>query len=321
MIANISPSILSIEETLNTLKYANRAKNIKIKLKKNVVETDYHISKYDEVVRALKSEIEGLKDQLVKKKSDITNNISPDTSVLNNSQTETVENVENVQKEISDHFNQEIKLRKEILENEKSIENNKNIITEKEFDLYKLFKKTTNANNIEADKNKKYILQLNNDIESIHKRLNEKYGKQSDLIKTRTTLQNLISKVTKENPTGGKILIHTYKYFTSLLENMTLEHRRNLNLSEIKRKDLQINTLLDQIKARDEMILSVNSEMLKKKIPMKRNARIKSIEEIEMTPLKLPVINPNNNLNTKSLNFTPITEKVKKIASPHSKIN
>ena len=29
MIANISPGVLGFEETINTLKYANRAKNIK----------------------------------------------------------------------------------------------------------------------------------------------------------------------------------------------------------------------------------------------------------------------------------------------------
>ena len=64
MIANISPSIISIEETINTLKYANRAKNIKVNIKKNIIEKDYHISKYDEVVSSMKNEIEYLKQQL-----------------------------------------------------------------------------------------------------------------------------------------------------------------------------------------------------------------------------------------------------------------
>ena len=37
MIANISPSGQNYEDTLNTLKYANRTKNLKTKMKKNVV--------------------------------------------------------------------------------------------------------------------------------------------------------------------------------------------------------------------------------------------------------------------------------------------
>ncbi len=66
MIANISPAIKCIEDTLNTLKYANRAKNIKITIKQNVQEVGYHIDKYDEVIKQLKEEIEDLKDKLNK---------------------------------------------------------------------------------------------------------------------------------------------------------------------------------------------------------------------------------------------------------------
>jgi kinesin family member 18/19 len=39
MIANVSPSVTSYEDTLNTLKYANRAKSIKTQNKKNILET------------------------------------------------------------------------------------------------------------------------------------------------------------------------------------------------------------------------------------------------------------------------------------------
>ena len=66
MIANISPSIRCIEDTLNTLKYANRAKNIKVTIKQNVQEVGYHIEKYDEVIKKLKEQIEDLKDKLNK---------------------------------------------------------------------------------------------------------------------------------------------------------------------------------------------------------------------------------------------------------------
>jgi len=46
MIANISPSNDSYEDTHNTLKYANWAKNIKTQAFKNSVMVDYHVSKY-----------------------------------------------------------------------------------------------------------------------------------------------------------------------------------------------------------------------------------------------------------------------------------
>lgn len=53
MIANISPSHASYEDTHNTLKYANWAKNIKTKETKNVLTVDYHISKYTTIISNL----------------------------------------------------------------------------------------------------------------------------------------------------------------------------------------------------------------------------------------------------------------------------
>ena len=66
MICNISPSILNIEETINTLKYANRAKNIKTNLKKNIVE-NVNNSNFDHIIDSLKNEIEDLRHQLAVK--------------------------------------------------------------------------------------------------------------------------------------------------------------------------------------------------------------------------------------------------------------
>eukprot|EP00606_Chrysophyceae_sp_TOSAG23-5_P001504 GSChrysophyteH2.ASY1.ANO1.683.1 assembled CDS len=64
MIANISPAESSFEETLNTLKYANRAKNIKTEAKRNVLNVNYHISEYVELINNLRGEIKMLKDQM-----------------------------------------------------------------------------------------------------------------------------------------------------------------------------------------------------------------------------------------------------------------
>jgi hypothetical protein len=44
MIANIAPNSSSFDETINTLKYADRAKNIKTTVTRNVVSVNYHIS-------------------------------------------------------------------------------------------------------------------------------------------------------------------------------------------------------------------------------------------------------------------------------------
>ncbi|PRP75558.1 hypothetical protein PROFUN_09044 [Planoprotostelium fungivorum] len=64
MIAAISPSSLSQEDTLNTLKYANRAKNIKTNVTKNVQNVDYHVGKYTQIISELREEVSELKAKL-----------------------------------------------------------------------------------------------------------------------------------------------------------------------------------------------------------------------------------------------------------------
>uniref|UniRef100_A0A8C7GW26 Kinesin-like protein n=1 Tax=Oncorhynchus kisutch TaxID=8019 RepID=A0A8C7GW26_ONCKI len=64
MIANISPSSKSYDDTHNTLKYANRAKEIKSSLKRNVVSLDSHIGQYAVICERQREEIVQLKKKL-----------------------------------------------------------------------------------------------------------------------------------------------------------------------------------------------------------------------------------------------------------------
>jgi kinesin family member 18/19 len=69
MIANISPSGAQFEETINTLKYANRAKNIKTKQVANKKLVAIHIAEYKNIITDLRSEIELLKAKLYERVS------------------------------------------------------------------------------------------------------------------------------------------------------------------------------------------------------------------------------------------------------------
>jgi len=64
MIANISPAAGCFEDTLHTLKYASRAKRIKIQPSKNVVSGDKDISEYTKILDALRRENAELKNTL-----------------------------------------------------------------------------------------------------------------------------------------------------------------------------------------------------------------------------------------------------------------
>ncbi|XP_015595698.1 kinesin-like protein KIF18A [Cephus cinctus] len=65
MIANVSPSSLSYEDTYNTLKYANRTKKIKSNIKKNIVSCQMHVTGYIKMVEEQKKEIDLLKQKLL----------------------------------------------------------------------------------------------------------------------------------------------------------------------------------------------------------------------------------------------------------------
>ncbi|BFZ04114.1 hypothetical protein BsWGS_07152 [Bradybaena similaris] len=61
MIAAVSPSSRSFEDTYNTLRYADRAKHIRADLKKNVMSVDFHIANYKKYVKELEKENQDLR--------------------------------------------------------------------------------------------------------------------------------------------------------------------------------------------------------------------------------------------------------------------
>ncbi|CAH1787480.1 unnamed protein product [Owenia fusiformis] len=70
MIAAVSPSSMSYEDTYNTLKYANRAKNIRARVKRNVMSVDLHMHRYVKIIDELRVEVSELKLKLQTYESD-----------------------------------------------------------------------------------------------------------------------------------------------------------------------------------------------------------------------------------------------------------
>ncbi|KAJ3176613.1 kinesin-like protein Klp5 [Geranomyces variabilis] len=64
MITAVSASSQHYDETHNTLKYANRAKNIKTKVEQNTVDVAAHMAHYPKLIADLKNEVELLRAQL-----------------------------------------------------------------------------------------------------------------------------------------------------------------------------------------------------------------------------------------------------------------
>nr|XP_028562583.1 kinesin-like protein KIF19 [Podarcis muralis] len=64
MIAHVSPASTSFEESRTTLIYAYRAKNIKTRVKRNLLNVSYHIAQYTSIISDLRRQIECLKAKL-----------------------------------------------------------------------------------------------------------------------------------------------------------------------------------------------------------------------------------------------------------------
>src|SRR5262249_46698782 len=64
MIVCVSPSSYHYDETHNTLKYASRAKNIKTRITRNVINVDRHVSQYVKAIYELRQEIDELKKKI-----------------------------------------------------------------------------------------------------------------------------------------------------------------------------------------------------------------------------------------------------------------
>lgn len=72
MVATISPADNQYHHTLNTLKYADRAKEIKTHIQKNIGTVDTHVSDYQRMIDSLQIEVCRLKKELAAKESQLS---------------------------------------------------------------------------------------------------------------------------------------------------------------------------------------------------------------------------------------------------------
>ncbi|NWY51687.1 KI18A protein, partial [Chionis minor] len=122
MIAAVSPSSMFYDDTYNTLKYANRAKDIKSSLKSNVVSLDSHISQYVKICNEQKKEILMLKEKLreyEEKQASIPENHNAIT--LSNNQQEEIQRYKETLKNV---FANREEIRKEYLKLEMQLKEN-----------------------------------------------------------------------------------------------------------------------------------------------------------------------------------------------------
>ncbi|KAH9620804.1 hypothetical protein KSS87_012573 [Heliosperma pusillum] len=114
MVATISPSHRHYHHTTNTLKYANRAKEIKTHVQKNFATLDSHISDYQRIINSLQTEVCRLKKELAEKESRLR--VNP----IEKSADVELSWLNIVSREISENVQERINLQKAVLELEET---------------------------------------------------------------------------------------------------------------------------------------------------------------------------------------------------------
>ena len=276
MIANVSPFIYSFDDTYNTLKYADRAKHIKTNLKRNVLNAQYHITNYLNVIKNLQNRVFELENQINIKKRDFTTTpikVKKDESCDNK-----IYNRNNL-----DSINI-------IKENENEINNSENMIN--------------NNNQYESDINN-FVINLQNEVKIKEKTLNiqlhtfliynsikknEYYGlnvnelknKAKNIKKILESSIQILNECSQKNEKDYKILNESpelnnmqknyikisYENTKTKLENLEIKFKLSIVKHSSDNKTQYIKELEEQIELRDEVI-NKNNNIYTKEEPEK----------------------------------------------------
>ncbi|XP_033840198.1 kinesin-like protein KIF19 [Periophthalmus magnuspinnatus] len=124
MIAHISPASTAFEESRNTLTYADRAKSIRTRVKKNLLNVTYHIAQYTSIITELRGEIQRLQRKISEQdrrqsseRADIRH-IQAEVQALSSHQSRA--EVERFREQILQTFREQMEIRRSLMELENS---------------------------------------------------------------------------------------------------------------------------------------------------------------------------------------------------------
>ncbi|CAM9806509.1 unnamed protein product, partial [Ectocarpus fasciculatus] len=282
MIANISSAESSFEETLNTLKYANRAKNIKTTVQRNELNVNHHISEYVSLIANLRNEIKMLKDQMTEEKQPGDVAAGSDLEALRESMRSAAagsgegrEFVNAMREKIVDNFQERMQLRRSLIELEdinvqNSIEISKRqlVVVHWAHDQSPSLVSGKGAEGIDLDQLNLVISQAGptevkeawQECEQLRKAVSKNQMMKKNIAKrlrynekeAEKFRSGLSEKITGED--RRELMELQYQVGKLELENMELEQQRMVHDSILKGKDLTIHKLKLQLAMKDKLI-------------------------------------------------------------------
>ncbi|KAK5851106.1 hypothetical protein PBY51_001925 [Eleginops maclovinus] len=139
MIAHISPASVAFEESRNTLAYADRAKSIRTRVKKNLINVSYHIAQYTNIISDLRCEIQRLKKKIADQASRQLNSDRADirhvqAEVQAHSSQQSRAEMDQLREQLLDAFRKQMEIRRSLMELENTnmeiqIDTSKHLLT------------------------------------------------------------------------------------------------------------------------------------------------------------------------------------------------
>ena len=305
MIANISPSLMVIEDTYNTLNFSKKIKLVKTNAQKNEGNQFIRINKFDSIIQNLKNQILIVKNEIKQQEQE---NIELNKEEQNDNEdlvnydggekwNETLQEFIN---KIKAHFQKEIDINKKINEIELEISNlnNENYFKELNMNL-----------------NKKDINNKLNKLNDSQLRISSLYSKRHELIRKRKNIQLLINQETKKDRNNfnnigiGTYLMYVYMYYINLINKLQYENRKYKIDNDILRKENQIKTLNNQIKLRDNCLNDIKEKTGNNNVSFNVK-RLIDIEELNLDPcIDINSINNCHNLEQFTNNIISPNDK------------
>jgi kinesin family protein 18/19 len=256
MIANIGPAHICVEDTTNTLKYANRAKNIKTTFTRNVLNVDHHIAQYTKIISALRSEISELTEKLdvVTKQERVNAKLDADNAHNN-------VDFGRIRKEVNSNFDDRTQIRRQLVELEQLEAQNRIDVNKIQVEISQSTSVPHNDDEVSSPTPrsvKQARKELTTLMQNMRKNTKLKASLESQLAeheeRGRTLRQELqLLANTKEKKFIVELL---YRIHVLELENMELSATSQSATTTVDEKDLQIQKLRLQLQVRDKIITS-----------------------------------------------------------------
>ncbi|KAL2086630.1 hypothetical protein ACEWY4_017689 [Coilia grayii] len=120
MIAHISPASTNFEESRNTLMYADKAKNIKTKVKRNLFNVSYHLAQYTNIIADLRKEIERLRAKIDEQGQEQRKGEKADKADIRNVQAEVQQcsrrEMAHLREQLLSAFREQMEIRRSLME-------------------------------------------------------------------------------------------------------------------------------------------------------------------------------------------------------------